>query len=145
MKKLLTVLALLSSFAVSAGDDGLKLHIDYLGFSYHHIEDPEVNNEEHHGFGFSLVEPSNNARFGFIRYKNSYSDMSNLLWGSVEVGSYKDVSFDIGGGLVSGYGDKLALGPVLGWATARYKWFYVNHIPTQVTAIGLSIPLGEIL
>ena len=121
--------------------DDFVYRINYLGFSDHH-SDSDTTNEEHHGFGMSVTLP-NNATYGFMRYKNSYGDMSTLLSISTEFLHYDDWHFGVGGGYVSGYGDNLD-SPLLGWGTIRYKWITVNTVPSEVTAIGLSIPLEDI-
>lgn len=134
--------------AVSADDSGtspIKYNLNVLIRSHHfNPEETGVTNEQHNGVGISATLP-NGATYGFMRYKNSYGDMSNLMSISGEIPECPaGFCFGAGVGFVTGYGEHLAA-PFLGWGSIRKDWFVVTVIPTELVAIGLSIPLEDLI
>lgn len=132
--------------AASADDSGtspIKYNMNVLIRSHHFDkEEQEVTNEKHNGLGISATLP-NGATYGFMRYKNSYGEMSNLISISGELPDcFHGVCFGAGVGVATGYSNHLK-SPILGWGSVRKDWFVVNIIPTQLIAIGLSIPLED--
>jgi len=121
--------------------DEVTWRLNYLGFSEHHGSS-NTTNETHHGFGISATVPDN-FTYGIMHYKNSYGDPSTLFSVSTELLHYDDLHFGVGAGYVTGYGDNLSA-PFLGFGTIRYKWVIINTVPSEVTAVGLTIPLEEI-
>lgn len=120
----------------------------HLGLTYmccsKHVDD--ADNERHNGIGLTLTLPESDsmfggATFGAMTYTNSHNEDSILVSVSKEFWDIADtVHIGIGAGVASGYEEEMNI-PVAAWATIRYKWFVITHVPLTVTTIGLHIPI----
>lgn len=128
--------------ATSEASDNLDLSLNFLLVSEHHGE-TDTTNENHKGIGLSL-SPHPRVSVGVMNYTNSYDNNSTLLYVHTTYGCLSEVCFGVGGGYVSGYGDKLSqpLGiPLIAYGTVRWKYFVINFVPTEITALALTFPL----
>ena len=116
------------------------ISITYMPFSYHHIDDPDVDNETHHGVGINYNLPDD-FTIGVMTYKNSYSKRSVMFHVAREFAHSGDWHFGAGAGMVNGYDEHLMI-PMLAWGSVRYKWLQINHVPLQVTTVSINIPIN---
>jgi len=130
-----------------AEEDLYVVGMNYLCCSKHHAGS-DATNETHHGLGVTLTLPRSGesmfrgSTLGIMEYNNSYGDSTWLLSISKEFWHpSENLHIGLGAGYVNGYGDHLGV-PFGAWISFRYKWIVITTVPTEVTAIGLHIPIA---
>ena len=130
LRYIIFILLMVAFFSYAYAD----VRLNTLAFSKHHSN--HDYNESHHGLGISYTTDKE-WTFGYMHYRNSFGDASNIYYVARDLYQIGDVNLGAGGGLVTGYDF-----PAGAWVSARYKWLVISHVPFAVTTIGLSIPLN---
>ena len=115
-----------------------KYHLNLLPVSEHH-GDTDTTNERHNGVGFSVTLP-NNATYGAMHFTNSYGDEGWMVSTSVKQRDC-NLCFGLGVGYAPAY-EETDNSTIIGWASVSYGWVSLLTVPTEVTALVLSIPLN---
>ncbi len=131
------LIAGLVSPAHAAENNTGSIVLTYTPVSVHWDRSRDYN-EVHHGLGMA-VGIGEDYSVGVSRFRNSYGDMSTLLYLSKEIGCLSVICFGAGGGYVRGYGDHLAV-PIAAWGSVRWGMVQLNLIP-GVTTLSFVLPL----
>jgi len=144
MKSLVTLIAISWLIPTSVNAEEMNFRFNYLPVSKHH-GDTNTTNEVHHGVGLSVSFSDNPIQIGLMRYKNSYNNMSTFGYVGGEFACTSVVVICAGGmvGYATGYEDDQQ-SPLLGGLTLRYKWVQILSVPSEVTALIITVPLEEI-
>lgn len=132
------VISLVINDECFAAEPEFKYHLNLLPVSKHH-GDTDTTNERHSGVGFSVTLP-NNATYGAMHYTNSYGDDGWMVSTSVKQRDC-NLCFGLGVGYAPAY-KETDNSTILGWASVSYGWVTILTVPTEVTALVLSIPLN---